>query len=74
MPVSSIPAPQPAPTASPARLEPPSRLLACAWVSDPPSWALQRLEPGLRGRAVVVVSGRRVAGRCEVARKAGITQ
>lgn len=60
------------PTSTPARLEQVSRLLACAWVSDLPSWALQRLEPGLRETPVIVVSGRRVIGRCERTRKAGV--
>ena len=60
------------PTTAPARLETPSRLLACAWVSDLPSWALQRLEPGLRETPVIVVSRRRVIGRCERARKVGV--
>jgi impB/mucB/samB family len=54
-----------------ARATPPSRI-ACAWVADPPSWALQRLEPGLRDTPMVVLEGRRVTGRCERARKAGV--
>ncbi len=47
-------------------------LLSCLWVADLPSWALKRLEPDLRDKAVVVLEGRRVRGACEQARKAGI--
>jgi impB/mucB/samB family len=62
--------PQPAPTAT--RLDPVSRTLACAWVADLPTWALQRLEPKLREQPVVVLEGRRAAGVCERARRAGV--
>ena len=54
------------------KLELPVKTVACVFVADLPSWALQRLEPGLRETPVVVLAGRRVAGICERARKAGI--
>jgi nucleotidyltransferase/DNA polymerase involved in DNA repair len=61
---------QPAPHTP--RLETPSRTLACAWIADLPSWALQRLEPKLRDQPVVVLEGRRAVGVCERARRAGV--
>ena len=54
------------------KLELPVKTVACVFVADLPSWALQRLEPNLRETPVVVLAGRRVAGVCERARKAGI--
>ena len=50
----------------------PAPTFACAWVSDLPSWALQRLEPTLRETPVIVLEGRRVIGCCEQSRKAGV--
>ena len=51
---------------------PRASVFACAWVSDLPSWALQRLEPNLRELPVIVLEGRRVVGQCERARKMGV--
>ena len=49
-----------------------ARSVSCAWVADPPSWAIKRLEPKLRDLPVVVLAGRRAAGVCALARRAGV--
>jgi DNA polymerase IV len=46
--------------------------IAALWVADPPSWAVERLDPNLAGRAVIVLEGPRVIGANSVARKAGV--
>ena len=45
---------------------------AALWVADVPSWAAQRLDPALEGRAVIVADGRRVLGANALARAARV--
>ncbi len=59
----------PAPLETPAPLPP---VFACLWIADAPSWALERLEPDLRGRAVIAVDAGRVRGANTLARRAGV--
>jgi impB/mucB/samB family len=49
-----------------------SRSIAALWLADPASWAAQRLDPKLLGRAVIVIEGPRVVGANTLARKAGV--
>jgi hypothetical protein len=49
-----------------------SRSIAALWLADPPSWAMQRLDPKLMGRPVIVVEGPRVIGANTLARRAGV--
>jgi nucleotidyltransferase/DNA polymerase involved in DNA repair len=46
--------------------------VAAAWVADTPSWAAQRLDPSLEGKAVVVVDARRAVGANTQARATGV--
>ncbi len=49
-----------------------SRSIAALWLADPASWAAQRLDPNLAGRAVIVIEGPRVVGANALARKSGV--
>ena len=56
-------------------LEPPATPLsafACLWIADAPTWALERLEPDLRGRAVIALEAGRVSGVNTLARRTGV--
>ena len=67
--------PRVAPKAAPEPLETgatPSGAFACLWIADAPTWALERLEPDLRGRAVIAVDAGRVVGATTLARRTGV--
>jgi nucleotidyltransferase/DNA polymerase involved in DNA repair len=46
--------------------------IAALWLADPPSWAMERLDPKLMGRPVILTEGPRVIGANTLARKAGV--
>jgi len=50
----------------------PPSAFACLWIADAPTWALERLEPDLRGQAVIALEAGRVSGVNALARRAGV--
>ena len=50
----------------------PPAVFACLWIADVPTWALERLEPDLRGQAVIATDAGRVCGANTVARRSGV--